>query len=127
MTVPTVTPKIAAAGGHCKSKKATLRQLLYIAIPITIGSAGAALVEDGRFVLSPSVPGVKAIDPTAAGDSFVGAFCVAVCSGLSSEDALRFANHTAALTVSRLGAMPSLPTLAEVAATMPGGVSGLEG
>ena len=39
----------------------------------------------------------------------------------------RFANHTAALTVSRLGAMPSLPTLAEVAATMPGGVSGLEG
>ena len=94
---------------------------------ITIGSAGAALVEDGRFVLSPSVPGVKAIDPTAAGDSFVGAFCVAVCSGLSSEDALRFANHTAALTVSRLGAMPSLPTLAEVAATMPGGVSGLEG
>lgn len=61
---------------------------------ITIGSAGAALVEDGRFVLSPSVPGVKAIDPTAAGDSFVGAFCVAVCSGLSSEDALRFANHT---------------------------------
>ena len=69
----------------------------------------------------------KAIDPTAAGDSFVGAFCVAVCSGLSSEDALRFANHTAALTVSRLGAMPSLPTLAEVAATMPGGVSGLEG
>lgn len=63
----------------------------------------------------------------AAGDSFVGAFCVAVCSGLSSEDALRFANHTAALTVSRLGAMPSLPTLAEVAATMPGGVSGLEG
>ena len=93
---------------------------------ITIGSAGAALVEDGKFVLSPSVPGVKAIDPTAAGDSFVGAFCVAVCSGLSSEDALRFANHTAALTVSRLGAMPSLPTLAEVAATMPGGVSGLE-
>ena len=52
---------------------------------------------------------------------------MAVCSGLSSEDALRFANHTAALTVSRLGAMPSLPTLAEVAATMPGGVSGLEG
>ena len=60
---------------------------------ITIGSAGAALVEDGRFVLSPSVPGVKAIDPTAAGDSFVGAICVAVCSGLSSEDALRFAQQ----------------------------------
>ena len=36
--------QLAAAGGHCKSKKATLRQLLYIAIPITIGSAGLQLI-----------------------------------------------------------------------------------
>ena len=117
-------PPSAAAAAKCSREKGVER-----ACSSRIGSAGAALVEDGRFVLShsPSAENVKAIDPTAAGDSFVGAFCVAVCSGLSSEDALRFANHTAALTVSRLGAMPSLPTLAEVAATMPGGVSGLEG
>ena len=53
----------------------------------------------------------KAVDPTAAGDSFVGAFCFATCSGMEIEDALCFANHTAALTVSKMGAMPSLPTL----------------
>lgn len=86
---------------------------------ITLGSAGAALVEDGAFFFSPAVPDVKAVDPTAAGDSFVGAFCVASCSGMKPEDALRFANHTAAITVSGMGAMPSLPTLEKVADSLP--------
>ena len=34
--------------------------------------------------------------------------------GLTEDDALTFASHTAAITVSRLGAMPALPTLPEV-------------
>lgn len=86
---------------------------------ITLGSAGAAMVEKDRFCLSPAVEGVQAVDPTAAGDSFVGAFCVAVCAGLETDAALRFANHTAALTVSKMGAMPSLPTREEVRAILP--------
>jgi ribokinase len=53
-------------------------------------------------------------DPTGAGDSFVGALSVALTLGLNQEQALAFASHTAAITVSRLGAMPSLPTLDEV-------------
>ena len=53
-------------------------------------------------------------DPTAAGDSFVGALSVGLTVGLSQDEALAFASHTAAITVSRMGAMPSLPTLAEV-------------
>ena len=53
-------------------------------------------------------------DPTAAGDSFVGALSVGVSVGLSLDQALNFASHTAAITVSRMGAMPSLPTLDEV-------------
>lgn len=92
---------------------------------ITLGSAGAALVKDGVFYHSHAVQGVKAVDPTAAGDSFVGAFCVATCSGMAIEDALCFANHTAALTVSKMGAMPSLPTLEEVKKTLPYGMEGL--
>lgn len=86
---------------------------------ITLGSAGAALVKGDDFYFSPAVQGVKAVDPTAAGDSFVGAFCTAVCAGMEPEEALRFANHTAALTVTKMGAMPSLPTLAEVKSTLP--------
>lgn len=51
------------------------------------------------------------VDPTAAGDSFVGAFCTGACCGWDVNTIIQFANHTAAITVSRMGAMPSLPTL----------------
>lgn len=86
---------------------------------ITLGSAGAVLAQGNDFFFSPAVPNVKAVDPTAAGDSFVGAFCTAICAGMEPEEALRFANHTAALTVSAMGAMPSLPWLDQVKAMLP--------
>ena len=81
---------------------------------ITLGSVGAVLVSGEKDYFSPAVPGVHAVDPTAAGDSFVGAFCVATCEGRLPEEALAFANRTAAVTVSRMGAMPSLPRREEV-------------
>lgn len=90
---------------------------------ITLGSAGAALAQEGRFIVSQAVKNIQAIDPTAAGDSFIGAFCTAVCWGVPTEEALQFANFTAALTVSRMGAMPSLPTLDEVLKTIPGALA----
>lgn len=78
---------------------------------ITLGSAGALLLnEEGEFY-APCATGVKVADPTAAGDSFVGAFCTGACCGWNIEDILVFANHTAAITVSGMGAMPSLPKL----------------
>lgn len=81
---------------------------------ITLGAAGAVLYgEDGEYY-SPSAKGVVAVDPTAAGDSFIGGFSYALSSGMDIGEALRFANHTAAVTVSRMGAIPSLPTLCEV-------------
>jgi len=46
----------------------------------------------------------------------VGALSVGLTIGLSQEQALAFASHTAAITVSRMGAMPSLPVLDEVVA-----------
>lgn len=83
---------------------------------ITLGDNGAVVSDsnDGAFIFKPCVPDVPVADPTAAGDSFVGAFCTGVCAGLSDEQALQYANNTAAITVSRMGAMPSLPTLDEV-------------
>jgi ribokinase len=53
-------------------------------------------------------------DPTAAGDSFVGAFCAGYAAGLPTEEALQLAVHTAAITVCGYGAIPSLPTLDQV-------------
>ena len=78
---------------------------------ITLGSAGAFLVTEEGEIYTPCATGIKVVDPTAAGDSFVGAFCVGACLGWSLEKILVFANHTAGITVSGMGAMPSLPTL----------------
>ncbi|HBL84243.1 MAG: ribokinase [Clostridiales bacterium GWF2_38_85] len=78
---------------------------------ITLGSKGAVIANKNEFLQSPCVPDAAVKDPTAAGDSFVAAFCTAVCSGTTHQQALQFANHTAAITVSAMGAQPSLPEI----------------
>lgn len=86
---------------------------------ITLGSRGVAYLDSAeRLTVSPALKGLDVKDPTAAGDSFVGAFSAAVCLGLPMDEVLRFANCTAALTVCRMGAQPSLPTIDEVLALM---------
>lgn len=85
---------------------------------ITRGSQGAVLDDGETFLVSPCIPCEKVADPTAAGDSFVGAFCTAMCLGSSHEEALLFANCTAHITVSRMGAQPSLPFMHEVVELM---------
>lgn len=83
-------------------------------VMVTLGGNGAAVAGKDGIRRTPCVkmPDVK--DPTAAGDSFVAAFCTGVTAGLPEQEALAFASHTAAITVSRMGAMPSLPTVDEV-------------
>lgn len=81
---------------------------------ITRGKDGAIYKSDDVVVHSPCVPCEKVVDPTAAGDSFIGAYSTARCFGATIQDALRFANYTAHITVSRPGAQPSLPSLEEV-------------
>ncbi len=87
-------------------------------VVITLGNAGAVVANKEAFFYEPCIDVVEVKDPTAAGDSFVGAFTASVCAGLSHKDALHFANYTATLTVSRMGAQPSLPKLEEVIALM---------
>lgn len=96
---------------------------------ITLGSRGALFANKDEVFFSPSVKGVNAVDPTAAGDSFVGAFCTATCSGLVPEKAMAFANCTAAVTVSHMGAQPSLPfgdAVSEVVKKVYGTTDGFE-
>lgn len=85
---------------------------------ITLGGQGSAVVGPDFVQYIPCVRMPHVADPTAAGDSFVGALSVALTVGLSRQEALAFASHTAAITVSRMGAMPSLPTLDEVMALL---------
>lgn len=81
---------------------------------ITLGANGSVFSAGGEQIAVPCVPGVNAVDPTAAGDSFLGAFGAGVASGLGHKEALTLATHTAAITVSAMGAQPSLPHLEQV-------------
>jgi ribokinase len=57
---------------------------------------------------------VNVVDTTGAGDAFNGGFAVALAEGKSLEAAIQFANATAALSVTRPGTAPAMPTRAEV-------------
>lgn len=78
----------------------------------TLGSEGAMLVNSEGSQHYPSVK-VKAVDTTAAGDSFVGAFAKMITNGKDLDAAIKFANNYAALTVEKLGAQSSIPTIDE--------------
>jgi ribokinase len=84
------------------------------AVVTTLGSNGVSIVDDGKNeVLLPSFE-VEVLDTTAAGDSFVAALAVGLAEGQSLDTACYFANAVGALTVTKMGAQPSLPTRAEV-------------
>lgn len=85
---------------------------------ITMGENGSIVTDNNRIHHVPCVKMPHVADPTAAGDSFVAAFCTGLCAGLPQKEALSFASHAAAITVSRMGAMPSLPTVEEVQALL---------
>ena len=83
---------------------------------ITLGENGSVVAGKDGIHHTQCVRMPHVADPTAAGDSFVAAFCTGLTAGLPQGEALAFASHTAAITVSRMGAMPSLPTIDEVQA-----------
>ena len=85
---------------------------------ITLGAQGA-LFTDGQVFEHLLAPKVKAVDTTAAGDTFVGGFAAALANGKSEAEAIRFGQVAAALSVTRAGAQPSIPTLHDVQGFVP--------
>lgn len=83
-------------------------------VVITLGAEGALYgASTGERIRVPAVK-VTAVDTTAAGDTFAGAFAVARAEGRDAEDALRFASVAAALSVQRVGASTSMPARTEI-------------
>lgn len=82
---------------------------------ITMGEKGAYIFTDK---ISKLIPGrkVKAIDTTAAGDTFNGALAVAIADNKEIEEAVKFANIAASISVTRLGAQSSAPYLKDMEA-----------
>lgn len=84
-------------------------------VVITLGAAGAVLLGDAQ-PLHVAAPRVDVVDTTAAGDAFVGALAAALVSAADDADAVRRAVLAGSLACTKLGAIPSLPTAADVAA-----------
>jgi len=78
-----------------------------------LGDQGCVIVGSGSPILI-AAPKVKAVDTTAAGDVFNAGLAVALSEGLDLAAACRFANHAAALSVTRLGAQAAVPNRADV-------------
>jgi ribokinase len=80
---------------------------------ITLGSKGAFLFTENEKVSVPAFK-VKAVDTTAAGDTFCGTFAVALVENKSLKDSLQFASAAAAISVTKMGAQPSAPNRNEI-------------
>lgn len=80
---------------------------------ITLGAKGSLVFDNGEEAVVPSVK-VKAVDTTAAGDTFCGAVAVALSEGKALAEAAGFAARASALTVTRMGAQPSIPYRDEI-------------
>lgn len=78
---------------------------------ITLGSKGAFLYEGGDAGELVSGFNVDAVDTTGAGDAFNGGFAHAISNGSSIEDAMVFANSVAALSVTKIGTAPAMPSI----------------
>ena len=83
-------------------------------IILTLGDKGSILFDKMNKITEISAYKVKAIDTTAAGDSFLGGFITKLCETKNVEEALKFATAVSAIVVTRKGAQDSIPTREEV-------------
>ncbi|HPG83423.1 MAG TPA: ribokinase [bacterium] len=80
---------------------------------VTLGDRGSLWVTPGEARLF-AARRVQAVDTTAAGDAFNGAFAFALSRGETVPQAIHFANHVAAFSVTQMGAQSSMPTAADI-------------
>lgn len=101
------------------------RQAAQAFLDMGVGAAVITLGENGAFYMdsqtSAHVPPFDAgpvVETTGAGDAFNGGFAVALSEGAAPVDAVRFGCATAAISVTRSGTAPSMPTRAEIDALL---------
>ncbi len=105
---------LGAEVGDIAACASTLRQAGVANVIVTLGGDGALLL---TVTGTDKVAGervVHVVDTTAAGDTFTGGLAVALAEGRSLAASVAFANRAAAISVTRAGAQPSIPTRAEV-------------
>jgi ribokinase len=109
--LPVGSPEQAATAAAAL-RRAGARNVL-----VTLGAQGVLAVLDDGAPQHFAAPRVAAVDTTAAGDTFIGGFAAQLAQGAALDDAIRFGQRAAALSVTRAGAQPSIPTRAELDAS----------
>ena len=104
---------LSGVGDNLDAAVEKLMQLGVKDVVVTLGSKGSLVISEGTRALVPSLK-VKAVDTTAAGDTFCGALCVALSEGCSLVDAAGFATKASALTVQKMGAQDSIPFRSDI-------------
>lgn len=110
-----VAPGDAAAGDWEAVARALGERFSSTCIVMTLGAQGAFLVEGAERLYVPAHP-CKAVDTTAAGDTFTGYFLTGIALGGDAAGAMATASRAASIAVSRPGAAASIPLAAEVEA-----------
>jgi len=84
------------------------------AVVLKLGARGVYLADRDGLNQQVDAFTVRAVDTTAAGDAFNGAFATALMLGKTPAESARFGAAAAAISVTRPGAQPSMPSMAEV-------------
>lgn len=112
--IPNETELKALTGTEDEEKGLEVLYRSGVELPLaTLGSRGCAGFFEGKVRYFDAVR-VSSVDPTAAGDTFCGALCTGIASGMNNQQAIAFAMKAAAISVTRKGAQPSIPYLSEI-------------
>jgi len=84
-------------------------------VVLTLGAKGSRILEPGRSLDVPAVPPATLVDPTGAGDGFVGGMMAGLCLGADIEDAARLGAVTASFVLEEWGCQTNLPGQKEAA------------
>lgn len=119
LIIPNETELALLTGIRTDSREAVLSAVENLkskgakSVIVTLGSKGSLVCDGDTSELIPARK-VMAVDTTAAGDTFCGALCVALAEGKPMSDAVGFATAASSLTVTRMGALDSIPRRDEV-------------
>ena len=93
----------------CKKEENGIKNII-----LTLGEKGCVYFDKNNDVNKYEAYKVKAIDTTAAGDSFIGAFSMKICECGDTGEAIKYATAVSAIVVTRQGAQSSIPTKDEI-------------
>ncbi|MFN8371267.1 MAG: ribokinase [Anaerolineae bacterium] len=117
---PNETELQTLCGSSSMSVEEAARSLIkfdYQTVVVTLGEQGAQYITKHNSHIVPAFH-VTPVDTVGAGDAFNAGLAVALAEGQALAEAIRFANATAAVSITRQGAAASMPSREEVMALL---------